>query len=120
MEILIAFFTAAAAFAGAWFAPSRTDKARARAEEREHRRKTLADVRELISWYSGNHAGTNFTNDAKYTAIRSHLDPKVVTRIESAFLPGAPRSESHGVGEYGSPMLDVLKQAVDELERKWF
>ncbi len=120
MEIIVAFLTAAAAFAGAWFAPSRNDKAKANAEKREHRRKILTDVRELISWYSGNYAGTDFTNDAKYTAIRSHLDSKVVTRIEAAFAPGAPRSESHGTGEYGSPMLSVLKQAVDELERKWF
>lgn len=119
MEILTALIAGVAAFFGSWLAPFSKDKALARQEVRAHKRQLLIDAREAIQWYSGHDPRTSFINDAKYLAIRSFLDAKLLEEIERPFLPGAP-IHVYVNREWGSPSLDKFRLAVDELERTWF
>lgn len=119
MELWTAIIAGVSAFFGSWLAPFSKDKAIAKQEARAHKRQLLIDAREAIQWFSGHDPRTSFINDAKYLAIRPFLDAELLEEIERPFLPGAA-IQVHVNREWGSPSLDKLRLAVDELERTWF
>lgn len=103
-------------FLGGWFGrPAAKGKVDEEALKRQQQRKILADARQMVAEATQKNLPKHaLANDPRLLAVRSQLDPGVLTPYKHNPLPGlAPRVLP--IQEDHTPLLANL----DRLEKKW-
>jgi hypothetical protein len=90
-----------------------------RREERDHRRKLIANWRAMLAHYVESTRARDFLTDHRFLTLRPLLTPLVLTSLET--VPDVdPRDLADGaLGIAADPDLELLAHEIDRIERQW-